>query len=77
MVCAPLTTLDLSMDSGAEIEIEERAEIEACTVRGVLYDEQTKEDHQEEHKEVVTVLFTPKACRVWKCVAFAVFCTQN
>lgn len=53
------------MDSGSQIEIEQRPEVEACTVRGVLYDPSSKKS-EEEHKEVVSVLFTPKDCRVWK-----------
>jgi len=63
IVCAPLTTLDLSMDSGDSILIEERSEVEACTVRGVLYNEEKGEPDAQNN--VVTVLFTPKGTRCW------------
>lgn len=37
LVCAPVATMDLTMQSGKEIIIEERPSWEACTVRGKIY----------------------------------------
>lgn len=37
LVCAPVATFDLTMDSGEHIEIEERPNWEACTVRGKIF----------------------------------------
>jgi len=54
------------MENGDSIIIEERPEIEACTVRGVIYDQKAVEEKKEERKKVVTVLFTSTNCRVWK-----------
>jgi methylthioribose-1-phosphate isomerase len=37
LVCAPVATFDLGMDTGEHIVIEERPQWEACTVRGKVY----------------------------------------
>lgn len=56
LVAAPLTTFDLEMQTGAEIVIEERPSIEACTVRGKVVGSNTP-------SEVATVLITPEGTR--------------
>ncbi|GAA5919338.1 hypothetical protein JCM5296_001705 [Sporobolomyces johnsonii] len=72
LVAAPLTTLDLSMDSGRQIEIEQRPSWEACTVRGRVVDvaSMARGDEPEVAKEgedvkVETVLVTPPGTRAW------------
>ncbi|KAG2015385.1 translation initiation factor 2B subunit I family protein [Coprinopsis cinerea AmutBmut pab1-1] len=37
IVVAPITTVDLEIDSGAQIPIEQRPPLEACLVRGAVY----------------------------------------
>ncbi|CAH7687020.1 hypothetical protein BY996DRAFT_4572966 [Phakopsora pachyrhizi] len=59
MIAAPLTTFDLGIKDGDQIEIEQRPSIEAITVRGkILNNKQKGEVSREE--EVVTVLITPQ-----------------
>jgi methylthioribose-1-phosphate isomerase len=81
LVCAPVATMDLSMDSGSQIVIEERPSWEACTVRGKIYhhdpssqkkatSEATKASEQQNGEnvstnEVVTVLVTPESTEAW------------
>lgn len=79
LVCAPVATFDLNMDSGKSIVIEERPSWEACTVRGKIYhpasnakpatSEATalsESKEQAQHKEeVVTVLVTPEGTQAW------------
>ncbi|KAH9818471.1 hypothetical protein DFH28DRAFT_888515 [Melampsora americana] len=57
LIAAPLTTFDLNMESGKEIEIEERPSIEACTVRGKVIFESGCTSRS---NEVATVLITPE-----------------
>lgn len=59
IVCAPRTTLDLSMPTGASIHIEIRPEIEAKTVRGRPLGADVQE------AGLVTVQFAPDYARVW------------
>lgn len=81
LVCAPVATMDLTMQSGKEIVIEERPSWEACTVRGKIYhhdpssekkatSEATKLSEKQNGKvasssEVVTVLVTPEGTEAW------------
>lgn len=76
LVAAPVATMDLSMDDGSKIVIEERPSWEACTVRGKIYDhakdapatsEATKLSAEQSAPEadVVTVLVTPKGAQAW------------
>lgn len=73
LVAAPVTTLDLAMDSGRSIVIEQRPSWEACTVRGRVVDvnEMIKTGGQIEaaqegaEVEVATVLVTPPNTRAW------------
>jgi len=72
LVAAPLTTLDLSMASGREIEIEQRPSWEACTVRGRVVDikalargEQVEASKEGEEVDVQTVLITPPGTTAW------------
>ena len=76
LVCAPVATFDLGMDSGASIVIEQRPSWEACTVRGKVYDhasaskatsEATKlsSEQSAKEKQVVTVLVTPEGTEAW------------
>lgn len=70
LIAAPITTLDLSMDSGRSIIIEQRPSWEACTVRGrvVDVDEMVKTGGKvvEGGKvQVETVLVTPPNTRAW------------
>lgn len=57
LIAAPLTTFDLDMQSGAEIVIEERPSIEACTVRGKVLSATGSTDGV---GAVATVLITPE-----------------
>lgn len=72
LVAAPLTTLDLSMGSGREIEIEQRPSWEATTVRGRVVDikalargEVPETVKEGEHVDVQTVLVTPPGTNAW------------
>ncbi|GAA5929451.1 S-methyl-5-thioribose-1-phosphate isomerase MRI1 [Sporobolomyces koalae] len=72
LVAAPLTTLDLSMDSGREIEIEQRPSWEATTVRGRVVDiaemargNEPKQAQGDEQVSVETVLVTPPGTTAW------------
>ncbi|GAA6062146.1 hypothetical protein JCM10212_002358 [Sporobolomyces blumeae] len=71
LVAAPLTTLDLSMSSGREIEIEQRPSWEATTVRGRVVDleqmanGQVPPTGQDAQVKVETVLVTPPGTRAW------------
>lgn len=72
LVAAPLTTLDLTMKSGREIEIEQRPSWEACTVRGRVVDpvllakgEEVPPAREGEDVRVETVLVTPPGTRAW------------
>ncbi|TNY20809.1 hypothetical protein DMC30DRAFT_351681, partial [Rhodotorula diobovata] len=72
LVAAPLTTLDLTMASGREIEIEQRPSWEACTVRGRVVDikalargEQVQPAKEGEEVDVQTVLITPPGTTAW------------
>jgi methylthioribose-1-phosphate isomerase len=72
LVAAPLTTLDLSMRSGREIEIEQRPSWEATTVRGRVVDikalargEQPEKVKEGEKVDVQTVLVTPPGTNAW------------
>ncbi|GAA5828636.1 hypothetical protein JCM3766R1_003767 [Sporobolomyces carnicolor] len=72
LVAAPLTTLDLSMDSGREIEIEQRPSWEATTVRGRVVDirdmargVEPKQARGDEDVAVETVLVTPPGTKAW------------
>lgn len=81
LVCAPVATMDLTMQSGKEIVIEERPSWEACTVRGKIYhhdpssekkatSEATKlsekqNGHEASSSNVVTVLVTPEGTEAW------------
>lgn len=81
LVCAPVATMDLAMQSGKEIVIEERPSWEACTVRGKIYthdpssekkatSEATKLSEKQNGEtghasEVVTVLVTPEGTEAW------------
>ncbi|KAK4054696.1 S-methyl-5-thioribose-1-phosphate isomerase [Microbotryomycetes sp. JL221] len=72
LVAAPVTTLDLSMDSGKQIVIEQRPSWEACTVRGRVVDVNAmaksnglfNADSQGE-PQVATVLITPPNTQAW------------
>ncbi|KAA1095452.1 S-methyl-5-thioribose-1-phosphate isomerase [Puccinia graminis f. sp. tritici] len=55
VIAAPRTTIDLKIDSGKAIHIEERSSLEACSVRGRVIGEGQKED-----LKVATVLVTPE-----------------
>lgn len=59
VIAAPRTTIDLKIESGKEIKIEERSSLEACTVRGKVIDEGA-DDHQTSDLKVATVLVTPE-----------------
>ena len=59
IVCAPMTTLDLSMSSGAEIHVEIRPEIEAKCVRGRPLGGNV------EQAGLMTVQFVPDFASVW------------
>lgn len=61
IIAAPRATVDLKIDTGDSIEIEQRSSLEACTVRGrVIKDAQKISDlNQGETREVATVLVTP------------------
>jgi len=72
LVAAPLTTLDLSMDSGREIEIEQRPSWEATTVRGRVVDiaemakgNEPRQAQGDEELKVETVLVTPPGTKAW------------
>ncbi|KAL7339656.1 hypothetical protein BJY59DRAFT_720778 [Rhodotorula toruloides] len=72
LVAAPLTTLDLSMRSGREIEIEQRPSWEACTVRGRVVDpakvakgQMVSPAKEGEKVQVETVLVTPPGTNAW------------
>lgn len=72
LVAAPLTTLDLSMRSGREIEIEQRPAWEACTVRGRVVDpsriakgDKVVPPKEGEKVQVETVLVTPPGTNAW------------
>ncbi|POY75648.1 hypothetical protein BMF94_1270 [Rhodotorula taiwanensis] len=72
LVAAPLTTLDLTMKSGREIEIEQRPSWEACTVRGRVVDpaklakgEEVEPAREGEEIHVETVLVTPPGTKAW------------
>jgi methylthioribose-1-phosphate isomerase len=66
VICAPLTTLDLSMDTGKHIVIEQRPEWEACTARGKRFAvDGQKSVAGEGEEEVLTVLITPEGTRAW------------
>lgn len=80
LVCAPVATFDLNMDSGESIVIEERPSWEACTVRGKVYHHpssgakpatseatalSTTKEQAEHKEEVVTVLVTPENTQAW------------
>ncbi|GAA5991905.1 hypothetical protein JCM11641_003016 [Rhodosporidiobolus odoratus] len=72
LVAAPLTTLDLSMSSGREIEIEQRPSWEATTVRGRVVDlssfakgQQPQPAKEGEKVDVQTVLVTPPGTSAW------------
>ncbi|KAM0789536.1 hypothetical protein ACM66B_000351 [Microbotryomycetes sp. NB124-2] len=73
LIAAPVTTLDLTMDSGRQIVIEQRPSWEACTVRGRVVDvaEMAKSNGKIEpgpdgqEPEVATVLITPPNTRAW------------
>ena len=76
LVCAPVATFDLNMDSGSSIVIEERPSWEACTVRGKIYDHASSSKATSEataasaqqmsgEKQVVTVLVTPEGTEAW------------
>ncbi|KZV69964.1 putative translation initiation factor aIF-2BI/5-methylthioribose-1-phosphate isomerase [Peniophora sp. CONT] len=53
IVVAPVTTVDLSISSGADIPIEQRPPVEACVVRGALFP-------LEEGRPQARVLLTPE-----------------
>ncbi|KAI0029201.1 hypothetical protein K488DRAFT_56900 [Vararia minispora EC-137] len=57
IVVAPITTVDLDIESGASIPIEHRPPIEACIVRGALYP--PSRDAQG-NKEQAAVMITPE-----------------
>lgn len=59
VICAPLTTLDLSMPTGESIHIEIRPEIEAKTVRGRPL------GHDVAETGLLTVQFVPDFASVW------------
>lgn len=72
LVAAPLTTLDLTMKSGREIEIEQRPSWEACTVRGRVVDPvelargvEVQPAREGEEVPVETVLVTPPGTKAW------------
>ncbi|GAA5961278.1 hypothetical protein JCM8115_001534 [Rhodotorula mucilaginosa] len=72
LVAAPLTTLDLTMKSGREIEIEQRPSWEACTVRGRVVDPvqlargvEVQPAKEGEEVRVETVLVTPPGTKAW------------
>ncbi|GAA97007.1 uncharacterized protein L969DRAFT_96896 [Mixia osmundae IAM 14324] len=58
IIAAPLTTIDMEMQDGTGIVIEQRPQEEAKTVSGVLRDGQSS-------GKVVKVMFTPEAASVW------------
>lgn len=64
LIAAPIATLDLAMDSGRSIIIEQRPSLEACTVRGRVIDVE-KGLEEGGPIEVVTVLITPPGTRAW------------
>lgn len=71
LVAAPITTLDLSMDTGREIVIEQRPGWEACTVRGRIVDIEAmaRDGRVEGSVDVATVLITPMGTRAYNpCV---------
>ncbi|GAA6008867.1 hypothetical protein JCM10207_001751 [Rhodosporidiobolus poonsookiae] len=66
LVAAPLTTLDLSMRSGREIEIEQRPAYEATTVRGRVVDlPKLAKGELPAEVQVETVLVTPPGTNAW------------
>ncbi|KDE07692.1 hypothetical protein MVLG_02151 [Microbotryum lychnidis-dioicae p1A1 Lamole] len=70
LVAAPVATLDLAMESGRSIVIEQRPSWEACTVRGRVVDvaQMAKSNGtvpQEQEIKVATVLITPPGTRAW------------
>ena len=70
LIAAPVTTLDLNMDSGRAIVIEQRPSWEACTVRGRVVDieEMAKTNGavpSDGEVEVATVLVTPPNTNAW------------
>ncbi|BGP40712.1 S-methyl-5-thioribose-1-phosphate isomerase [Rhodotorula kratochvilovae] len=72
LVAAPLTTLDLTMASGRQIEIEQRPSWEACSVRGRVVDvqalargEKVQPAKEGEVVDVETVLITPPGTTAW------------
>jgi methylthioribose-1-phosphate isomerase len=70
LIAAPITTFDLTMESGREIVIEQRPGWEACTVRGRVVDiqEMAKNGFVSDDKgeiEVKTVLVTPMNTRAY------------
>ncbi|OAV98081.1 S-methyl-5-thioribose-1-phosphate isomerase [Puccinia triticina 1-1 BBBD Race 1] len=56
VIAAPRTTIDLKITTGKAIQIEERASLEACSVRGKVIGE----DQKEGDLRVATVLVTPE-----------------
>lgn len=73
LIAAPLTTFDLTMESGRSIIIEQRPSWEACTVRGrvVIVEEMIKNGGAlsvgdgDAEMDVATVLVTPPNTRAW------------
>lgn len=70
LIAAPVTTLDLNMDSGRSIVIEQRPSWEACTVRGRVVDvnEMARTNgvvSADGNIEVSTVLVTPPNTQAW------------
>lgn len=70
LIAAPVTTLDLNMDSGRSIVIEQRPSWEACTVRGRVVDvnEMSRSNgivSDKDSVEVATVLVTPPNTNAW------------
>ncbi|KAK4705695.1 methylthioribose-1-phosphate isomerase, partial [Phenoliferia sp. Uapishka_3] len=72
LIAAPITTLDLAMDSGRSIVIEQRPSWEACTVRGRVVDVDAMArsggllpESDGKEIDVQTVLVTPPNTRAW------------
>ncbi|KAI0318389.1 hypothetical protein OF83DRAFT_1163471 [Amylostereum chailletii] len=57
IVVAPITTVDLDIESGASIPIEHRPPLEACIVRGALYPPSVDAQGK---KEQAAVMITPE-----------------
>ncbi|KAH9459197.1 hypothetical protein Pst134EA_019347 [Puccinia striiformis f. sp. tritici] len=62
MIAAPRTTIDLSIQTGESISIEERSSLEACTVRGKVISEGSLQENVADDGQVnvATVLVTPQ-----------------